>query len=225
MRQMISLKDFMNRKPPSQIKSLLISGGSTKDGEVILPEAKILAELSRSYALNIHVGLVSSEMLESQIPYAHTVSQDLHGDDETLQVCMGLEKKAYQYQESYMKLRECCRVIPHILLGLNKRRAIQAILEYLQEYPPAALVLLVLIPLGRKKEDMIPLDEIIGDMSYIREKMPETPLVLGCMRPGGQYRKTLDREALSLGINGIVNPAIETTGSIISRECCALWEW
>jgi uncharacterized radical SAM superfamily protein len=44
-------------------------------------------------------------------------------------------------------------------------------------------------------------------MLAARRKLPDTPIHLGCMRPGGRYRRELDPLAVRAGVNKIVNPA------------------
>ena len=59
---------------------------------------------------------------------------------------------------------------------------------------------------------------------------PQVPLYLGCMRPGGRYRESLDQLALQAGINKIVQPvpALRQLASdlgltvIRGEECCSL---
>ncbi|HZK84928.1 MAG TPA: radical SAM protein, partial [Desulfosporosinus sp.] len=63
-----------------------------------------------------------------------------------------------------------------------------------------------------------------------RIRFPEVSLALGCMRPKGKYRQTLDEAAVALGLNRLVMPtpgARRLAGELRLRvirgeECCAL---
>ncbi len=59
--------------------------------------------------------------------------------------------------------------------------------------------------------------------------MPETPLVLGCMRPKGEHRKRTDMLAVRAGVNAVAFPveeAIQLAESLkleisFSPLCCS----
>ena len=52
-----------------------------------------------------------------------------------------------------------------------------------------------------------PLEEVARGLATARAAFPQTPLYLGCLRPGGVYRDKRDCLALRAGINKIVQPA------------------
>ena len=51
------------------------------------------------------------------------------------------------------------------------------------------------------------ISDVVDVISYAKERLPDTKLFLGCMRPGGAYRNELDDRCLDLGIDRIVMPA------------------
>lgn len=215
----------LNLEQETAVKSILLSGGCDIEGKVILPEEEKLACLSQRFKLNIHAGLVSQREAELICRYAHTVSQDLHGDDMVIKKVLGLDNTVYDYQKSYLLLRERCKVVPHLLIGLGENfQGELEIAEFLKENPPAALVLLIYIPISRNE---LPPDreKVLSLMENLRKKLDRVPLILGCMRPGGTYREIIDKGVLEIGFQGIVKPVVTTENPLISRECCALWNW
>ena len=73
------------------------------------------------------------------------------------------------------------------------------------------------------------LEQVARLFCTARLSLPHTPLTLGCMRPGGTYRQTLDKLALACGLNGIVQPAPDAVHMAAdlelqvqaTSECCA----
>jgi hypothetical protein len=53
-----------------------------------------------------------------------------------------------------------------------------------------------------------PSTEEIGDFFQLaRARMPDTPIALGCARPAGISKQTIDQMAIDAGFNGIAYPA------------------
>ena len=73
-------------------------------------------------------------------------------------------------------------------------------------------------------------EEAAAVLAYARRTLGCVPIQLGCMRPGGAYRRQLDVLAVKAGVNGIVNPTAEAValakslGLAVERreECCVL---
>ena len=94
-------------------------------------------------------------------------------------------------------------------------------------------MLLIFIPtLGTRYADrQPPPSSAVADlMAEARLRFPGVPLYLGCMRPKGHYRDTLDPLAVQAGVNVIVNPARPARQLAADlglaahkmRECCVL---
>lgn len=233
---MISLEEARAWVLQGRAKSLLISGGCSPAGVVPFgTHARQLEELAKTCRLNLHVGLVSEEEAASAGKMAGAVSFDFVGNDETIREVYGLDKTVADYVRSYEALCRHARVVPHICIGLRggaisgERRA----LGILKQLGAPALVFLVLIPTpGTRFAGVEPpapaaVAEILAEA---RLDFPETPIQLGCMRPGGRYRRTLDLLAVRAGVNTIVNPAPQARrlarylGLVARRgeECCVL---
>lgn len=231
---MTPLGEFVG-KEHTGTSSLLVSGGCDGEGKVpLLAHLDAIAHLERHYRLNIHPGLLEAQEAAVLGPLATVVSFDLVGDDDTIREVYGLDRTVEDYRRTYRELRKYARVIPHLCLGIHggEFRGEYRALEMLKEEGAEALVLLVFIPTrGTPFADRRPPDlrQVVRFLTEARLTLPETPLYLGCMRPGGRYREWLDMLAVRAGVNRIVIPAkvalalAEGLGLKFDRgeECCA----
>lgn len=216
--------------------SCLISGGCGLDGKVpVAGSLPRLAALKQNRRYNLHTGLVDKDEAERIAQIADVVSFDFVGDDATIREVFGLDRTVRDYADCYRSLRERCRVMPHICIGLHGGRikGEYRVLELLAELGAEGLTMIIFSPTrGTAFADRKP-PELVATVEFMltaRLKFPDLSLKLGCMRPGGLYRQNIDEWALRLGINAIVNPAphvarlAEQLGLTITskQECCAL---
>ncbi len=217
-------------------KSCLLSGGCDSQGKVpFSSHLPFIEKLKKNRRLNFHVGLVNEQEIESLSRLADVVSFDFVADDETIQEVFGLDRKAEDYLQTYRSLRRKVKVLPHICLGLKggvlagERRA----LERLEQEGLDGLVFIVFIPTpGTRYEKRTPpsLEEVANILAEARIRFPDKPIFLGCMRPKGRYRQTLDQIALRCGVNKIVVPTRATVELAkqagleikVGEECCVL---
>ncbi len=216
--------------------SLLISGGCDRQGRVpFRPHLEEIRALRPGRRLNWHVGLVGEKEAAALEGVADAVSFDLVGDDDTIAEVYGLNATVEDYRRTYRLLRRSLLVVPHITIGLRRGRLSgeRAALDLLQEEGAEAIVFLVFIPTpGTRYAGCAPppLGEVAGLLAEARLAFPTIPLLLGCMRPGGAYRRALDSLAVRAGINRIVKPhptALELASHLglrveAGRECCVL---
>jgi uncharacterized radical SAM superfamily protein/biotin synthase-related radical SAM superfamily protein len=194
------------------VPSLLISGGCDARGRVpVTMHRERIAAVRAGRRLNWHTGLIGEDEVQALSGLADVVSFDLVGDDATIAEVYGLDATVDDYRAAYRLLRRHLPAIPHITIGLRggqisgEREA----LHILQEEGAAAIVFLVLIPTpgtryaGRTPP---PVEEVARLLAEARLAFPTIPLLLGCMRPGGAYRRALDPLAVRAGINRIVKP-------------------
>ncbi|MGM0652583.1 MAG: radical SAM protein [Bacillota bacterium] len=217
-------------------KSYLVSGGSDPRGKVpLLEKWAELEELADRGPINLHTGLVTEEEAMRLAQIATVVSFDFMGDNETINRVYGLSATVEDYLDSYRYLQKYVSVIPHICIGLNGGiiKGEYEALKYLQQEAVEAISLIIFRPTeGTVFKDCKapPLDEAARFMATTRLMFPRIPLYLGCMRPSGRYRETVDTYALRAGFNKIVLPApaarlkAEELGLeiSISEECCSL---
>lgn len=222
----------------SEIKSCLISGGCDRQGKVPfwehVEELKKIKEAS-SLRFNFHVGLVEEKEARLLKGLADVVSFDFLGSDRTIQNILGLSRSVADYAASYRALKSNVPVVPHICIGMDggKITGEYRALELLGELGAEALVFIVFTPSpGTRLEDSAPppLEEVVDLLARARIIFPDVPIHMGCMRPGGRYRRELDLWALRCGVNRLVIPSREAVAEAESigltinyrNECCVL---
>jgi uncharacterized radical SAM superfamily protein len=221
---------------PDGSTSCLVSGGCDATGRV-----PVMAHLDRVRAwrqgrtMNWHVGFVSEKEMEAIAPLVDVVSFDFVGDEATIREVYGLDRTVDDYVETYRLLRRHARTLPHVTIGLRGGALghEMAAFEQLQALGADGLVLLVFIPTPGTRyaeRQPPPVDAVADLLAEARLRFPAVPLYLGCMRPKGTYRETLDPLAVQAGLNVIVSPsraarkAAEALGLAARqiRECCVL---
>jgi hypothetical protein len=232
---MVPLTRAADTPRASGARSLLISGGCDPDGRVPLAEhAEEIAAIRQNRRLNWHVGL-AGELDLASVAAHDVVSFDLPVSDHVLRASYGLDRSFGDYLEMYRRLRKRFVVVPHITVGLDQERPEDemAALEALAGVGASALVVLVFTPTrGTLFASRLPPPpvRVTSAITAARRLMPDSPVGLGCMRPGGAYRALLDPMALAAGANWIVNPAREAVryaqlnGFEVEQsfECCIL---
>ncbi len=125
-------------------------------------------------------------------------------------------------------------VVPHIVVGIHygKLRGEQRALQIVSRHHPVALIIVAFMPLSQTPMEHVtppsPLD-VARVILAARFMMPETPLILGCARPG-EYKSKVDILAIKAGVSGIAYPSEEGHNFArkaglevrFSTECCAL---
>jgi len=193
-------------------KSCLISGGCDINGRVPLTEnIELIKKLSKKTKLIAHTGLISEEDVRKIAPFIDSVSFNLVGDNETIREVFGLEKTVDDFIESYLAIKKWMKVFPHITIGLHagKVNGEYKALELLKKFGTEAIVFNVFIPTPNTKyADKKPprIEEVLRIISHARVEFPDALFALGCMRPGGKYRRELDERVIDL-VNRIVMPA------------------
>lgn len=199
-------------------ESVLISGGSTRTGEV--PFLKHIDDIRRikselGLRVILHTGLVTDEKQAAALRSAGVdgVAIDIIGANETIRDVYHMNATVDDYDRSLALLSGYgLSLRPHIILGLHYGRFLgeyQA-LEMIARYPVHALVVVILTPLhDTKMFGVTPPDpaEVNRFFHVARLTMPDTYIMLGCARPMGDYKMIVDRMAVEAGLNGIAYPA------------------
>ncbi|MGC8786172.1 MAG: radical SAM protein [Anaerolineae bacterium] len=216
--------------------SCLVSGGCDQRGKV--PVTTHLAQIQAlrpGRLLNWHVGMIDEGDMRVIAPYVDIISFDFVGEDETIREVYGLDYTGDDYLRTYQMLRRYAKVVPHLTIGLRGGQIYgeyQA-LRQLKAVGLDALVLLVFMPTPETRYAHCQppsLDEVVDFMLTARLTLPDTPIYLGCMRPGGRYRRELDALAVRAGVNKIVNPApsaVQEAKDLLlaiqwESECCVI---
>ncbi|MFQ5803282.1 MAG: radical SAM protein [Candidatus Methylomirabilales bacterium] len=198
-------------------RGVLLSGASNREGQVPLTafgdEIRRVKEALPLRVL-VHTGLVDRAQAEALWrARVDAALVDIIGAEKTIREIYHLKRGVGVFEESLAWLAEySVPTMPHIVLGLHygEFRGEGAALDMVARYPVRALVLVVLMPLLGTAMARVqpPAPEEVGAFFVrAREKMPGTPLLLGCTRPGGVWKETVDRAAVDGGLNGIAYPA------------------
>lgn len=221
-------------------RGVLLSGGYNEDGYV--PFEPFLDEIERvkletGLFISAHTGLMPSWLVrEVGRAGVDLADFDLIGDDETIKLVLGVERRVGDYRRTLRELgRWLPHVVPHICIGLHEGelRGELTALEIAADSNYSALVLLVLIPTadtqfeGKNPPSPANVGKVVA---RARIRLPDTPIALGCMRPRGAYRNEIELQALRSGIDRIEMPSEQTIraaramGLKVMRlnACCAV---
>ena len=160
---------------------------------------------------------------------------DVIGSAETIEKIYNLKVAPKDYAAS-LKALDCSGLnfVPHVIVGLNEGKLdgeLEA-LKMIRQVKPSALVIIAFMPIhGTAMEKTSPPRpaDIAKVASVARLMFPETPLVLGCMRPKGAARSETDILALKAGVDAVAFPSeqavkyVQSKGYKISFSsyCCA----
>ncbi|MEA1944011.1 MAG: hypothetical protein U9N07_01520 [Euryarchaeota archaeon] len=195
---------------------ILLSGGSKLDGSVPTYEfSDEIRQIKENTHLMIsaHTGIVTRKQAASLAIWLDMALVDCIGSNTTISEILGLPNTVSDYEETLKNLSEAkIPLAPHIIVGLHngvpdgELRA----LEIVRRYNPDAVVIVVFIPTKGTVCADAPhpkLNDVASVIVTARQKFPQTPLSLSCVRPGGRYRSELDRCAILCGIDRIAVPS------------------
>ncbi len=200
-------------------RGVLISGGSDRQGRVpLLAQVPEIARIRRELglAVRVHVGLPDEETCAALGALDLDGAMiDIIGHRDTIRDVYHLPADPEDYEEALAWLEKYhVPSVPHIVLGLHFGRLLgeERALEMVTRHPPKLLVLVVLTPISRTEMSGVtpPSAEEIGAFFVkARRAFPTTPVMLGCARPLGSLKTTIDRLAVDAGLNGIAFPAAD----------------
>jgi uncharacterized radical SAM superfamily protein len=217
----------------------LISGGCLPDGSVPLDRfVDAIAKIKRELRLIIvtHTGVIDLPMArrlrEAGVDAALI---DVIGSDETIREIYQLKVKVEDYDRSLRTLHESgIPLVPHVLVGLHygKLKGELQALKMISKYSPSAVIIIAFMPIrGTPMENVKPPtpEDVAKVLATAKLMMPQTPIVLGCMRPKGEHRRKTDKLAVEAGVNAIAFPteeAIQLAESMgleitFSSLCCS----
>ncbi len=212
------------------MSSCLISGGCDRHGRVpFCSQLERVAALRPGRIMNWHVGMIDEEQMRAIAPLVDVISFDFLVDAQTIREVYGLDYTAGDYLRTYDMLRRYARVVPHLTLGLlrGQFRGEYRALEALRTSGLGELVVLVFIPTAGTRYAHCPPpspDEVVAFLTAAHNMLPGIPIYLGCMRPGGSYRRYLDPLAVQAGVSKIVNPSATAVAMADQLGLCARWE-
>jgi lipoyl synthase len=217
----------------------LVSGGCLPDGSVPLnPFISAIKRIKLELGLTVfvHTGIINLEtavaLKDAQVDAALI---DVIGSKETIKKTYNLNVTLKDYADSLEALHKSeLNFVPHVIVGLNEGKLdgeLEAI-KMISKVKPSAIVIIAFMPIHgtamAKTPATRPVD-IAKVASVARLMFPETPLILGCMRPKGALRRETDVLALKAGVDAVAFPSenavkyAESKGYTVSFSsyCCA----
>lgn len=217
----------------------LISGGCSPTGAVPLQRftdtiGRVKHELGLT--LFVHTGIVDLPMANAlRKADVDAALLDIIGSDETIRNVCKLNVTLKDYENSIRALNSAgVAYIPHVIVGLDygKLKGEFNALKMISQFKPSALVIIAFMPIhGTEMANVRPSGslEIAKVVATARTMFPETPLVLGCMRPRDQNRSQTEILAIKAGTDAIAFPTeeavkfAESHGYLVSFSpfCCS----
>jgi uncharacterized radical SAM superfamily protein len=197
----------------------LISGGCLPDGSVPIDGfIDAIAEIKENLGLTVvtHTGVIhfsTAKRLKAAGVDAALI--DIIGSNETISEVYQLDVRVEDFDKSLRAFQESgIPFVPHVLAGLHygRLRGEFDALKIISRYSPSAVIVIAFMPInGTPMEKVSPPEpeDIVRVLAGARFLMPETPLVLGCIRPKGEHRRRTDMLAVGAGVDAVAFPAEE----------------
>jgi uncharacterized radical SAM superfamily protein len=217
----------------------LISGGCLPDGSVPLGDfVESIGRIKRELGLTVivHTGVVDFPTARALREVGvDTALIDVVGSDDTIREICRMNVTVQDYARSLKALSKAkINFVPHVIVGLyyGKLRGELQALKMISRFKPSALVIIAFMPIRDTQMQNVqpprPVD-IARVVLTARLMFPDTPLVLGCMRPKGNHRKETDVLAIRAGVDAIAFPAEEAVEFaenqghkiVFSSLCCS----
>lgn len=218
---------------------VLISGGCLEDGSV--PLDRFIDDIGKLKAKGlrvlVHTGIVRREVARGlKAVGVDQILLDIIGDNQTIADVYHLNRTTDAYREALAILREeGLHAVPHVVVGLHfgQLRGEWEALRMIQEEGAAQLVIVVLEALpGTKMAGLPPVSgqDVGRVLATARLMMPAMPLSLGCAKPPGALRRSMERFAVDVGVQSIAYPLPETVRYAEAQgltvryheQCCSL---
>jgi len=217
----------------------LVSGGCLPDGSVPLKQfVPAIEKIKRKLGLTIfvHTGIIDAVTATAlKTAGVDAALIDIIGSDETIRKVYNLNVTVKDYARSLKALQEAgLNFVPHVIVGLHygELKGEFHALKMTSSYEPSAIVVIAFMPIhGTAMAEVEPPQpaDIARVTATARLMFPETPLVLGCMRPKGKHRDETDILTLKAGANAIAFPSEEAIKYAEKQEyelsfssyCCA----
>jgi len=210
-------------------KGCLISGGCLPNGAVPLAGfVDSIAKIKHQLGLTVfvHTGVIDLKTAEElKKAGVDAALLDIIGSNETLREIFNLNASVNDYANSLKALHEAgIEFIPHVIVGLHygKLEGELYALNMVSELKPSALVIIAFMPIrGTLMENIKPPGPI--DIAKViatgRLMLPDTPLVLGCMRSRDKHRSETEILAIEAGVDAVAFPTEEAV-EFAERQGC-----
>jgi hypothetical protein len=217
----------------------LVSGGCLPDGSVPIDGfVGTLGRIKRELGLTVfvHTGIINCDTAISlKQAGVDAALIDVIGSAETIKKIYNLKVTQKDFAQSLKALDKAeLPFVPHVIVGLNEGKLdgeLEA-LKMISQVKPSAIVVIAFMPIRNTDmaKTMPPKPVDIAKVTAIARLMfPETPLILGCMRPKGAARGATDVLALKAGVDAVAFPSEDVIEYVknehflfsFSSFCCA----
>jgi uncharacterized radical SAM superfamily protein len=199
---------------------VLLSGGCDPDGSVpllnFLDTVKKVKDQT-NLIINTHTGLLNEETAQKLADAnVDIVSFDINMDEEIVKEIYHLDKDLNEYKRAVDLFKKYkLNLVPHICVGLYYGKLHKELesLKFIKEagIDPNLIVIIALIPpknsLLFERADP---NDIAKVIAVIRFLFPKTEISLGCMRPRGDIKIEVEKQAINSGITRIEIPSKST---------------
>lgn len=198
------------------LRGFLLSGGSNLRNEVAFePYLPAIARLKADHpALEIlvHTALVDARRAQALKAAGVDVAMlDIIGSEATIRSVYHLDRPVGDFEASLAHLVAVgLNVVPHIVIGLHFGRLLgeARALEMIARHKTRAAILVVLMPaFAEAGFGAVDPNETAVFFTKARKILADRQVLLGCARPHGAARITLDVAAVLAGFDGIAYPA------------------
>jgi len=210
-------------------KGCLISGGCLPDGAVPLGRfVDSIAKIKHQLGLTVfvHTGVIDFKTAHGlKTAGVDAALLDIIGSNETLKEIFNLEASVKDYANSLKALYEAgIEFVPHVIVGLHygKLQGELHALRMVSELNPSALVIIAFMPIrGTEMENVKPPGpiDIAKVIAAAKLMLPDTPLVLGCMRSKDKHRSETEILAIEAGVDAIAFPTEDAVEFAQSHGC------
>ncbi len=199
-------------------QGMLLTGGSNHRNEVeydtYYPVVRRIKDAFPAFKIAMHTALVDMDIARRMEDAGiDAAMMDVIGAQDTITQVYHLRRSVDDFERSLEYLtRTSMKTVPHIVIGLHYGRMLGEweALEIVARHLPSALVLVVVMPFyaPAQRPFVTPDARAVGRFFMdARQRLPDTPLLLGCARPAGLIKSEIDSYAVMAGLNGIAHPA------------------
>jgi lipoyl synthase len=207
------LVNFAKRAEARGDKGILVSGGCDQQG--FLPWSKFTEAINQirnetNLIVTVHTGQIDlNHARKLKDAGVNQALIDVVGSDSTTREIFHLNEGIAPILRSLDALHSAgLEVVPHIVYGIHYgvEKGETKALEIISNYPIKKYVIVVFTPLKGTRMSLTKSASPANVANFIaraRIMLPQMKCSLGCARPGGNYRKELDKLAIKAGINSL----------------------
>ncbi|WP_018870315.1 MULTISPECIES: radical SAM protein [unclassified Thioalkalivibrio] len=231
----------VNQVIESGAQGMLLTGGSNHRNEVeygpYYSTIRRIKDEFPDFRIAMHTALVDDDIaLSMEQAGIDAAMMDVIGAQDTITQVYHLRRSVDDFERTLESLvKTNMKVVPHIVVGLHYGKLLGEwnALEMLARHLPDAVVLVVVMPFYAPASRPFETPDVhaVGRFFHdARERLGDTPLLLGCARPPGEAKSQIDSYAVMAGLSGIAHPAegvVELAARLgknvrVTPACCSI---